>query len=187
MSKYGEVLEDGTLRFVRILPGPIGRVWSFLVDPDKRAKWLCGGGAPAAPGTKFEFHFQHQNLTPHDDPFPEAYKAMESGVSYQVEVLANEPPNLLRLLWPNEEGGDGSEVTFRLSEQGDKVKLELLQKRVPSADQLFGASAGWHVHFGILEARLEGDDPWPFWAAHEKYVDEYKKRLKDAGARLGNG
>ena len=183
MNEYGELLEDGTLRFVRILPGPIDRAWSYLADPEKRAKWFCGGEAPGAPGTKFEFHFQHQNLTPHDDPFPEEYKEMEKGVSYQVEVLDNDPPNLLRLLWPNDGGGDDSEVTFRLSEEGGSVKLELLQKRIPNRDHLIGASAGWHVHFGILEANLKGNDPWPFWSTHEKFVDEYKKLLSEAAAR----
>ena len=43
MNNYGELLDESTVRFERMLPGPIERVWSFIVDSDKRKKWLCGG------------------------------------------------------------------------------------------------------------------------------------------------
>ena len=43
MSKYGERIDETTVRFERLLPGPIERVWQYLTDGDKRAKWLCGG------------------------------------------------------------------------------------------------------------------------------------------------
>src|SRR5688572_29818333 len=32
-----------TVRMERLFPGPVERVWEFLVDPDKRALWLAGG------------------------------------------------------------------------------------------------------------------------------------------------
>ena len=37
MSKYGERVDDSTVRFERMLPGPIERVWEYLTDSDKRA------------------------------------------------------------------------------------------------------------------------------------------------------
>lgn len=43
MSDYGEVVEPGTVRIERLLPGPIERVWAYLTDVDKRATWLAGG------------------------------------------------------------------------------------------------------------------------------------------------
>ena len=43
MNDYGELLDDHTVRFERILPGPVDRVWSYLTESDKRARWLCGG------------------------------------------------------------------------------------------------------------------------------------------------
>lgn len=52
MSEYGELLGESTVRFERLLPGPIERVWRFLTESDKRAQWLCGGdvvGIQAAP------------------------------------------------------------------------------------------------------------------------------------------
>ena len=32
MDKYGERIDETTVRFVRILPGPIERVWDYLTD-----------------------------------------------------------------------------------------------------------------------------------------------------------
>ncbi len=32
-----------TLTVERTLPGPIERVWAYLTEPDKRARWLGGG------------------------------------------------------------------------------------------------------------------------------------------------
>ena len=50
---YGTQLEDGSLRFVRDLPGPIERVWDYLVDPEKRALWFCGGTSGEKAGDPF--------------------------------------------------------------------------------------------------------------------------------------
>jgi len=36
-SLMGELREDGTFVFERLLPGPIERVWAYLVDGEKRA------------------------------------------------------------------------------------------------------------------------------------------------------
>ena len=43
MSKQGEVIDSSTVRFERLLPGPLERVWSYLIEADKRARWLCDG------------------------------------------------------------------------------------------------------------------------------------------------
>src|SRR5580698_6413683 len=43
MSDYGVITESNTLRFERLLPGPIDRVWRYLIDSDKRGQWLAYG------------------------------------------------------------------------------------------------------------------------------------------------
>ena len=45
MSEYGVVLESGAVRFERLLPGPIERVWSYLVEGEKRATVYFAKGA----------------------------------------------------------------------------------------------------------------------------------------------
>ncbi len=187
MTDHGDFLEGGTLRFVRRLPGPIERVWAYLTEPAKRALWFADGETSPTPGGKVEFKFDHSRLSDHDDPYPEKYKEMEHGVEFEGETLIYKPPHLLALLWPEAAGGDDTKVTFRLSEEGDDVLLELLHERISSDDDLYSAAAGWHVHFGILIARLAGDAPDPFWAPHERLAREYEKRLSGLKDRLYKG
>ena len=52
-SEHGVVTEAGSVRFERLLPGPIERVWAYLVDPDKRRLWLADGAMDARPGGEF--------------------------------------------------------------------------------------------------------------------------------------
>ena len=35
-AEHGVITEAGAIRFERLLPGPIERVWDYLVDPAKR-------------------------------------------------------------------------------------------------------------------------------------------------------
>ncbi|MEL7488714.1 MAG: SRPBCC family protein [Pseudomonadota bacterium] len=184
---YGDLGDDGILRFVRMLPGPIDRVWAYLTEPEKRAQWFCGGETAREPGGKVVFDFDHSKLTPHDDPFPEKHKELENGVRFEGTVEAYEPPHRLTLLWPSSVGGDDSRVTFRLVEVGDQVRLELEQSRIPNAEDLYGASAGWHGHFAILIARLKGETPPPFWSTHEALDRDYRDRFTAAVERVYGG
>jgi len=43
MSEFGVLTEARTIRFQRLLPGPIERVWAFLTESDKRGRWLASG------------------------------------------------------------------------------------------------------------------------------------------------
>ena len=36
MSGHGELLDENTVRFERLLPGPIDRIWQYLTESDKR-------------------------------------------------------------------------------------------------------------------------------------------------------
>ena len=40
LNEYGVVAELRALRFERLLPGPIERVWAYLTESEMRAKWL---------------------------------------------------------------------------------------------------------------------------------------------------
>ncbi|MEM9015159.1 MAG: SRPBCC family protein [Pseudomonadota bacterium] len=182
MNKYGEILEDGALYFVRELPGDIDRAWAWIVEADKRARWLCGGGDVRRAGETIKFAFRHKDLTPHEDVIPEKYKDMEDGVTFDVEVTAFEPPRRLVIWWPSPEGDN--EIEFRLSETGGLVKLELFQRGDIPAEHLLGSCAGWHTHLDIMAAKRDGETPPPMWATHEALFEEYRVRLKDVLARL---
>jgi hypothetical protein len=40
-------------------------------------------------------------------------------------------------------------------------------------------SSGWHTHFALLLALLEGTPPPPFWAMHKRLKAEYAKAYAD--------
>jgi uncharacterized protein YndB with AHSA1/START domain len=182
MNKYGEVLEDGSMKFVRLMPAPIERVWSWLVDGEKRARWLGGGSDISHAGQTVRFEFQHQNLTPHDEAYPEKYKAMEQGVAYDVDIKTCDAPTRLVMVWRD---GQDSEIDIRLSEEGGETRLELVQRGGVSAEQFLGALGGWHAHLDIMVDKLGGETPKPFWKTHEALVEEYRDRAKEHLATMG--
>ena len=50
-ADYGTITEAGAIRFERLLPGPIERVWAYLTDPpsagpgSRRGRWSCARAA----------------------------------------------------------------------------------------------------------------------------------------------
>jgi uncharacterized protein YndB with AHSA1/START domain len=172
-TEYGKFTSRGEVRIVRLLPGPIERVWEYLTDAKKRARWFAGGPMEQKAGGKYELHFLHKNLAPDETP-PEAMKHVhEDGVSVAGTVLRCEPPRVLAYTFDDE-----SDVTFELTPQGDKVVL-VLTHRARGADLPFltGYAAGWHTHFTHLIAELEGAPRPPFWPAHAKLKVKYEKAL----------
>ena len=53
-----------TLTVERTLPGPIERVWAYLTEPDKRARWLGGGALGQFVGGAVEIHFHNREKFP---------------------------------------------------------------------------------------------------------------------------
>jgi uncharacterized protein YndB with AHSA1/START domain len=144
VTEFGTVTAADTVRFDRLLPGPIERVWAFLTEPDKRAQWLAGGPMELHPGGKVELHFQHADLSKHAEPVPERFKKkLESGPTMHGRVTRAEPPRLLSYTWGGEAGAE-SEVTFELTPQGDKVRLLLTHRRLDRKAML-GVGPGWHT------------------------------------------
>jgi uncharacterized protein YndB with AHSA1/START domain len=175
-TEFGTVTAADTIRFDRLLPGPIERVWAFLTEPDKRAQWLAGGPMELHVGGKVELHFRHANLSKHAEPVPERFKKLESGATMLGRVTRAEPPRLLSYTWGGESGAE-SEVTFELMPQGDKVRLLLTHRRLDHKAML-GVGPGWHTHLDVLADRLSGREPGGFWSAFTAIEAEYKQRLQ---------
>jgi uncharacterized protein YndB with AHSA1/START domain len=174
VSDYGTILESGTIRFERLLPGPIERVWAHLTESDKRGKWLASGPLEPKVAGRVELHFRHADLSPHREEIPQKYKQYENGASFTAEVTRCEPPHVLSHTW-----GDGSEVTFELTPQGQGVLLVLTHRRLtPTGMQ--SVAGGWHTHLGILVDHLNGRVPQPFWSAHARLEGEYERRIAAA-------
>ncbi|MGE3150195.1 MAG: SRPBCC family protein [Pseudorhodoplanes sp.] len=175
VETYSKITEPGAVRFERLLPGPIERVWAYLTEPEKRKKWFAGGEMDLRVGGKAELIFEHANLSS-EKTYPEKYKQMEGGLRTQAEITRCEPPHTLAFLWFGGPG-DTSEVIFELSSRGENVLFVITHRRLSDAAAARDVSIGWHSHVGILEDNLRGVEPRPFWTTHAKLEEEYRQRM----------
>ena len=173
----------GEVCFLRLLPGPIERVWEFLTDPEKRGRWLASGPMELRVGGKVSLQFHHATLTPQPvpEPVPEKYQAMITdrgeACDFTGTVTRCEPPHVLAYTW-GESKGSRSEVTFKLTPEGRQVWLALTHHRLgDDPSQLAGVASGWHTHLAILGAKLAGETPPPFWATQSRHEATYAAQL----------
>ena len=178
MNEYGVVTGPSTVSFERLLPGPIERVWAYLTEPEKRARWLAGGTMELREGGRVTLEFQHKSLRAVPEPTPERYKEYEDGSTTTGHITRCEPPRLLSFTWIETAGE--SHVTFELEPRGKDVRLVLTHERLPNRTELLGVSGGWHTHLLILEDELRGRDPRPFWSTHLELEREYEHRIPAA-------
>lgn len=179
MNDHGTLIADDTIRFERLLPGPIERVWAFLTESDKRALWLAGGQMALENGGDVALHFRNADLSDDDDPAPEKYRDYENTGSMFGRITRCEPPHRLSYTWtdlPGEIDEEDSEVSFELTTEGDRVRLILVHRRLQAHERL-SVAGGWHTHLGILEDRLAGRTARPFWRTHTRLEAEYAERL----------
>ncbi|MBX9589037.1 MAG: SRPBCC family protein [Hyphomonadaceae bacterium] len=175
MNQYATVAGPDTVRLERTLPGPIERVWAYLTEPEKRAKWLAGGPMDLRVGGAVELRFLHADLSA-EKAVPERFKKLECGHIMAGRVTHCEPPRLLAYTWGDEAGKDG-EVSFELTERGAEVLLILTHRRLPGRKGMISVAGGWHAHVGILEDILHGHAPRGFWSTHATLEAEYERRF----------
>lgn len=174
VNDYGTVIEADTVRFRRLLPGPIERVWAYLTDPAKRSTWLAGGPMEQAAGGAVELRFRHADLSPKKMPTPARFEQMEDGHTMYGTVIDWQPPNMLSYTWA-EELDRSSQVTFELEQTEDQVLLTVTHRRLDGRAEMVSVASGWHAHLDILADRLNDFEPEPFWPRHEAREREYEK------------
>ncbi len=164
--KHGVAPEVGAISFMRVLPGPIERVWAYLTVSEKRGKWFAFGPMELRAGGRVELHFLHANL------FPRRSSRHRSAINNTKEVTRAigrvnrcEPPRLLSFMWAKE-SGDDSEVAIELIPCGENVLLMLTHRRLGDRGTMVSVASGWHTHLGILIDHLDGRVPPPFWSTH---------------------
>lgn len=169
---HGRLVAPETVRFERLLPGPIDRVWAYVTDGEMRGKWLASGVWNLRVGGRVELNFMHADLSPIKEPPPPGFEQMAGGHSAVGEVLAIDPPRMVAITW---EGG--SNVTFELAERGDEVLLTLTHHKLASRAEMLNVAGGWHTHLGVLEDQAHERTPKPFWSAWLALKGEYESRL----------
>lgn len=174
MGEFGVVTERRTVRFERLLPGPIERVWAYLTESEKRAAWLAAGEMELRVGGRVELRFRNSELSQQGETPPAKYAGRGDEHGFEGRVTRCEPPRLLSYTWG---AAQNSEVTFELTPRGEDVLLVLTHRRLGDRDAMVSVAGGWHVHLGILVDRLEGRAPRPFWSTHARLEAEYEQRL----------
>lgn len=165
-----------TVRFERLLPGPIEEVWAWLTQAERRALWLAGGELPAREGENFQLEFDHNSLSPDEVVTPERFREMEPGITTEHCLLQFNPPHKLQFSWGEGEGELPSEVTFELQPEGDQVRL-IVTHILLTSDAIPMVAGGWHTHLAILGDRLAGISPPAFWALFEDIETRYRERF----------
>lgn len=174
---WGELIDNNTVRFERLLPGPITRVWDYLTDAKLRGLWFAGGPMEPRAGGKMDVVFDNSNLGAHPEPAPERFKKYEGPFDSKHVVTIWEPPHRLGFTWDDDMNPQGCTVEFELTEaEGGKVRLVLTHRRISGIDDTINFSGGWHIHLLMLEEQLAGDVKTPFWSAFDGTEEEYRKR-----------
>ncbi len=176
-EQHGQLTAPGEIRIMRTLPGPIERLWQYLTDPEKRARWFAGGPMELKVGGKVELFFRQKDMVPDEVP-PAQFAAMhETGKRKSCTILRCEPPRVLSYTFD-----DDSDVTFELIPQDkeDKTVLLILTHRSRGGDlpHLTGYASGWHIHLTMLLAVLGQIPRPPFWATFTRLKTDYEKLLK---------
>jgi uncharacterized protein YndB with AHSA1/START domain len=166
---YGVISEPATLTIQRLLPGPIERVWDYLTVSDLRRKWLASGDMQMVVGTPFELLWRNKELSNPPGQPPDGFGEEHS---MQSRITELDPPRKIAFTWSN--SGD---VSFELEPRGHKVLLTVIHRRLPDRKTMTMVGPGWHAHLDVLVARLNEEEPAPFWDSWSRLKSEYERRL----------
>ena len=166
------LIEPGTVKMERLLPGPVERAWAYLTESDKRAKWLAAGEFDLRVGGKIRLEFDNSKL-----PNDEAGLAKHPGTgihTFEGTITRLEPNRVLAHTWLW--GDNETEVTYELTPKGKDVLLTVVHHRLTPREVAISVRSGWDVHTGILADVLNGVTPRPFWTTHDRLEAEYAAR-----------
>jgi uncharacterized protein YndB with AHSA1/START domain len=148
------------LRFERLFPYPVEKVWAALSEPDQIGKWLAGGNIAPVTGQEFTLRWDH------------------TGDTMDSRVIRADAPRLLEFVW---QFGDGpaSVVRWELAPDPAGTRFTLTHTGL-STNELEDTAPGWHAHLDLLEKLLNGAPaPWnwePFNVLKAHYLEVLAER-----------
>lgn len=139
--EQGGYLEIGgrpAVRFVRVYPHPVDRVWSAVSDPEELRRWFPSNVRPElSVGGKVTFSGDPNAGDPEEDVVG--------------TVLVCDPPRRLGFTW----GGD--EVHFELEPVGPDSCRFTLTNVLEARNAAARNAAGWSVCVGELDKHMRGE------------------------------
>lgn len=169
MGHDGKILDAHSVRFERLLPGPIELAWDYLTKPELLKTWFAEVTLQPRVGGAIEVKMAAG----------EAGDCNAQSVSGVIREF--NPPHVIAYTWiPRRQQTDGSivavdegEVRFELEPRGDKVQLTLTHRRIPTGE-LAGYGGGWHAFLDALEARLDKTGAVPVGAVYGQVHKSYE-------------
>lgn len=177
MNEFGTLVDAHTVRFERLLPGPIERVWAYLTEPQFLRTWLAKSSMDLRVGGTVELRFDTAEV-------PDRAKggAIDQGI-----ITRYDPPHALAYTWQKAPNGPvTSHVAFELEAVEDKVRLTLTHSKLLHSS-LASFGAGWHTHLAVLEARLQALEPSPFLAYFNTVLPRYHAGAVQIQQEKANG
>lgn len=163
MKNKGQLSLVGQVRFERLLPGPIERVWDFLTQTELLPAWFGNGTIEPRVGGEVSLMDGHIRGT----------------------VTQWQPPNKLVYTWnvfsPGEKTSAYPEsyLTLELQPEGEQVRLTLTHIPIPEPFQK-QTMMGWHTFLDIVEAGVRGEEPQSrdaYFEANARLYDVDMNRL----------
>jgi uncharacterized protein YndB with AHSA1/START domain len=142
MSDDGQLIRETMVRFDRMFPGPIERVWEHLVASEHLAGWLGAG-----------------TIEPHVGGAVNIFDGHIRGVVTQWK-----PRHLLAYTWNVFMPGEiesrfpESYLAWELKSSGDDVQLMLTHRPMLEGFEA-QTMMGWHTFLEMLGALLRGEQP----------------------------
>jgi len=140
MNADGQFQKAPMVRFERILPGPIDRVWEFITSTERLPAW-----------------FGHGHIEPRQGGTVTLIDGHIRGVVTQWH-----PPHRLAYTWNVFSPGESesrypeSYLSIELESRGDDVQLTLTH--LPVLERFEKQNAmGWHTFLDLLDAALRGN------------------------------
>jgi len=166
------LIKPSTVRYERLLPGPVERVWAYLTESKKRATWLAAGEFDLRVGGRIELIFENDKLSDEKSPAGGGTRRFEG------KITRLEPNRALAYTW-NWDGRD-SDVLYELSPRGKDVLL-VIHHHLPDDPGLkIAVGGGWGAHTAILEDQLNGVKPRGFWSTHNRLMKQFEAVAQSA-------
>ena len=138
----GEVVIEQAVRFVRALPAPPAKVWTFLTDTARLPQWHGEGSMEAREGGAVSLMGGHvRGVVTGWRP--------QQFLGYTWNVFS---PGETESRWPV------SYLEFALAADGDGTRLTLTHRPIPETMQA-QTMMGWHTLLDLVEAACRGEFP----------------------------
>ncbi len=162
INELGKIVDNSTVRFERVLPAPIEKVWQYLTSSECLPEWLAEGSIDQRFGGKVKLNFDVEAV-------PER---AGKGEVIEGAVTFIDPLRALAYSWGTPGSDETSNVSMQVTSEGDKTALVLTHTQLP-AEAMAEVMAGWHAHLDVLKARLADVTPPDFRKRFKEVLQTY--------------